>query len=330
MIASIALGALIGASLAVWVAPASDGARELATARAGASGAQRLIPGDLISGATSPARPPIHTIDNRVFVVGDSVMQGAAPYLADSLKGWSIIADTRVGRFLDEAIRVVEKRRADIGEIVVLNLGNNYNGSETQFAAEVSEMLDLLAGVSHVIWMNVGEFKADRVEVNDTLRAAAETHKNLTLVDWNSWWSENRSFTSGDRLHLTPDGADAYAALVAAAVTRVTQAAGEIPAPGAKEPKLNTSGRIPSGSNSSSSGASTRRSSGSSSSRRRATTTVPPQTPDDPGDGTPTKPPSGSGTTVAPSTPPTTRPPATTQPSVAPPTTQPPVTPPGP
>ena len=97
---------------------------------------------------------------------------------------------------------------------------------------------------THVIWFNIGEFEDDRAEVNEVLRAAATSAtRTWCIVDWNSWWEQDDSLTSGDRLHLTPDGAQAYAALVAASVLQVTEAAGEIPAPGAKPPKLNTSGR---------------------------------------------------------------------------------------
>lgn len=316
VVATVALGALIGAGLGVWATPAGssrDGASPTTTVGAGQP--KPSVPGGLIGGGTAPARAATHTIDNRIFVVGDSVMQGAAPYLGDDLSGWSIIADTRVGRFLDEAIKVVDKRRDDIGQIVVLNLGNNYNGSEEQFGIEVNEMLNRLADVGHVIWINSGEFKDDRAEVNDTLRAATSSHANLTVVDWNSWWKDNRSFTGADHLHLSPEGAEAYAALIASAVTQVTNAAGEIPAPGANKPQLNTSGRIPS-----SSGSRSTRGSGQSRSRRRSTTSAPAVTVPEK-DPTPT----GPGSTTP--RPPTSVAPATTRPT---PTTPPPTSPPSP
>lgn len=322
----MALGALVGAGLAAWAAPAGHsrvGGAEPTTTLSPST--DLSVPGGLIGGGTAPVRPPTHTIDNRVFVVGDSVMQGAAPYLGDLLEGWSVTADTRVGRFLGEAIRVIKKRRDDIGEIAVLNLGNNYNGSQEQFAGEVAEALEELSGVSHVIWINAGEFEDDRAEVNEALREATRMHPNLTIVDWNSWWEDNPSFTSGDRLHLTPEGAEAYAALVASAVTQVTQAAGEIPAPGAKSPKLNTSGKIPSSRSSSSSRSSGSSRSSRSGQRQTATTAVPVE----PGDAqsvpttrapsAPTSsPPATSPTTPAPTTPPPTSPPTQPPTTVAP------------
>ncbi len=185
-------------------------------------------------------------IDNRVFIVGDSVLQGAAPYVPDKLSTWSIIADTRVGRFLDEAIKVVKQRSSkDLGKIVVLNLGNNYGGDQVIFQAQVEEMLDLLSGVDHVLWVNMGEFEKVQREVNAVLRGELLTHPNLTLLDWDTLWKAEPNYTGNDHLHLTPDGADAYAALIAGGVTRVTAAAKETPAPYPKSAKLTTKGQIP-------------------------------------------------------------------------------------
>jgi hypothetical protein len=67
----------------------------------------------------------------------------------------------------------------------------------------------------------------------------------LVLVDWNTWYASRRGFTGRDHLHLTPAGAAAYASLIAAAVTKVTQAADEVPAPGASCPRTYTKGVIP-------------------------------------------------------------------------------------
>jgi hypothetical protein len=240
----VVVGAAIGAGLGRWDmshAKTTGSADRVTTA----PGTDPQVPAGLIRNGTVAQRPAIHNIDNRVFVVGDSVMQGAAPYLSADLPSWSIIADTEVGRFLDQANTVIAKSQKNIGKIVVLNLGNNYNGDKAQFAAQVQTALTELSGVEHVIWINVAEFQDDRADVNDVLDQAAVTHPNLTIVDWNSWWSANRSFTGADHLHLTDDGARAYASLVGAAVTRVTDAAGEVPAPGVSKPSLNTSGTIP-------------------------------------------------------------------------------------
>ncbi len=189
---------------------------------------------------------PTTEIDNRVFVLGDSVMQGAAPMLGDALPTWSVIADTKVGRFLDEGVGVLKRRRSQIGEIAVVLMGNNYNGDEVAFRSQLDDAMEQLSGVEHVIFFTVTMYDDDRAEVNDALADLGRAESNVTVVDWGAWCDENvDDFLVGDRLHLTPEGAEALAELVGEAVTRVTRAAGEYPEPGVARPDLNTRGTIP-------------------------------------------------------------------------------------
>src|SRR5690606_35661713 len=132
------------------------------------------------------------------------------------------------------------------GEIVVLNLGNNYNGDHIEFAAQVEDALAELRGVDHVIWINAGEFEEEQREVNAVLRAAVRRHRNLILLDWNTVWEAHRDdYTGADDLHLTPEGSEAYADLVADAVERVARLANLQPAPDPKDPVITTRGSVP-------------------------------------------------------------------------------------
>ena len=312
---SVALGALLGAGGAL----AYEGRHWPTAADTPTTTVEESlsVPSGLISGRKPAARPVTHSIDNRVFIVGDSVMQGASPYLAASPDGWSLTIDTKVGRFIDEANAVIGKRRSKIGQIAVLNLGNNYGGDQAAFAASVETSLTLLSGVEHVIWVNAAEFQSDRSEVNQVLTDAARRHPNLTIVDWNTWWSEHREFTGGDHLHLTPDGAKAYASLVALAIKQVTDEAGEVPATGAASPSLNTSGTIPGASGTSGSGSSRRKSSGSATRSTNRPTTSAPQSPTTAATGkasVPIEAPTPTTGATKPTTP-VTSPPATTPPS---------------
>jgi len=220
--------------------------------------------GGLITGSPGLSVSATTTsIDNRLLVIGDSVMQGAAPYLADKLPKWSVIADTKVGRFLDEATRVVKRRSAqDLGEFVVLNLGNNYGGDPVDFRQQINDMMTELTSVKHVVWVNMGEFEPAQEEVNAELRSALDRYPNLVVADWSRLWESHPEYTSSDDLHLTDTGPDAYAQLVADAVTRIVETAGEVPAKGAQKAKISTKGEIP---------ASKRK---TSPSRSRASTTV--------------------------------------------------------
>jgi len=266
------------------------------------------------------------------------VIQAATHHIATDLPDWSLIADTRVSRFTGEGLTIVEDRREEIGEIAVVGLGNNYNGDKQQFADEVTEMLSLLDGVDHIIWLTVGEFDEDREDVNDVLEFHAAADDRLVLADWNSWWAAEPSFTGRDELHLTEDGALAMAALVAQSVVAVTEAANEVPAPDPEAPSIrnfSAGGRLLGDSTDRSSTRDSSRSSRSSrstgsgnSSGRSSTPTTSGETGSGSGSGgggssspEPTAPPS---TSPAPTSPPSTAPPSTSPPSTSPPTTDPP------
>ncbi len=264
-------------------------------------------PGGLITGPDGITRSDEQrVVSNRLVVVGDSVLQAAAPFLPEHLPAWSIVADTRVGRFLPEAIDVLRKRADQLGEVVVLNLGNNYHGDEVAFAAEVEEAMEVLAEVDHVIWLTVGEFEEEQAEVNAVLRAASEEHSNLVLLDWNTLWQNSDGWTGYDDLHLTPEGSEVYARVVARGVRRVTRIANIVPAPNPAEPEIVTKGSVPS-SGSGSGSSSRRRNTATTTPRRRSTGTTTPttspsaqETPADPG----TEQGGGSGEPAPPTVPP--------------------------
>jgi hypothetical protein len=158
---------------------------------------------------------------NHVFVLGDSVLLGAANEIPAALPGWQVIVDAKVSRFLNQGIEVLQARRAEIGNagVVVIQQGNNYLGNEEQFRDEIDQTMAVLAGVPKVIWLTVAEFTQSRVDVNKEILAAAERYPNIVLADWNGTWLPNRhAFASRDGLHLTRPGARAMAALIASVV----------------------------------------------------------------------------------------------------------------
>ena len=255
-------------------------------------------------GATVSSRP----IDNRIFAVGDSVLQGAATFLPDALPDWSIDTDTRVGRFTPEGAAVIARNSPRIGQVVVISLGNNYGGDRLGFADQVDGILKQLASVRHVLWLTVSEFRANRVEVNDVLRAAARTHPNLTLVDWTPLWLAAPELTASDRLHLTGTGAQIMANLMAITLRDVLVRAGEVPLPGPGRSSLHPSGAIPTTQPKQSSGgapSSSARAGGTDTTdRSRSSTTTSPQVAESPADPAvdPTSPPPAPAPTAPPTT----------------------------
>jgi hypothetical protein len=162
--------------------------------------------------------------DSRLFLLGDSVMGAMRPGNTDQARkvlaplGWKVTIDAVDGRFPAEAIDVLRQRRAEIGQVVVILIGNNYGGDERLMGQQFDTMLALLAGVPRVVFLTVEEFTADRAEVNRELRREAARDARVQLVDWNRLVSATAGANIADGLHLTPFGAALLARAIADAV----------------------------------------------------------------------------------------------------------------
>jgi lysophospholipase L1-like esterase len=175
--------------------------------------------GQLPGGGTVDPR----VTDNRLFLLGDSVMGTMRPGNTDEARkvleplGWKVTLDAADGRFADEAISVLRDRRKDIGQVVVILIGNNYGGDEKLMARQFDTMLALLDGVPRIVFLTVEEAAAKQAEVNAELRRIAADPR-VTLVDWNAVVKSTQGANRPDGLHLTPFGAAVLARTIADAV----------------------------------------------------------------------------------------------------------------
>ncbi len=165
----------------------------------------------------TPERPRPAITDARVFMEGDSVMRGMTIGDPDALDlyvgalGWKITVDAKVGRFADEGVSNMLRRADEIHDVVVVMLGNNYDGDAPRFAGEIRDMLAGLPDVKMFVMFVVPEPKEKLREVNDVLRLAASADPRLVLVDWKGITELAPGTLSGDRIHPTAYGADVLA-----------------------------------------------------------------------------------------------------------------------
>jgi len=131
--------------------------------------------------------------------------------------GWKVTLDAVDGRFADAAITVLRNRRRDIGQVVVILIGNNYGGNEELMGRQFDTMLSLLDGVPRIVFLTVEEYEAKQAEVNAELRRVAADPR-VTLVDWNTIVKGTLGANRPDGLHLTPFGAGVLARTIADAV----------------------------------------------------------------------------------------------------------------
>ncbi|HLT68845.1 MAG TPA: acyltransferase family protein [Acidimicrobiales bacterium] len=164
------------------------------------------IPTTDVPAPSSPAGAHVPTT-----AVGDSVMVGAAPVLAERL-GPALTVDAEVGRQMEDAAAVVRDLAAAgrLGEVVVLHLGNNGPFD----AGLLDEVLATIGPERKVLLVTVAVPRRWEGEVNRQLAAAADRHPNVVLLDWRGLATTEPGLTREDGYHLTAAGAQRYADLV--------------------------------------------------------------------------------------------------------------------
>jgi len=144
-----------------------------------------------------------------VTAIGDSVMVGAVPALAEVLPG--LYVDAEVGRQFWSAAGIVNALREEgaLGEVVVVHLGSNGPFTSEQF----ENLMTALDGV-HVVFVNVTVPRRWEGDVNEALADQVAGRVGASLADWYAVSHEEPDFFASDGVHLTPTGMAAYAALI--------------------------------------------------------------------------------------------------------------------
>ncbi|WP_229022964.1 SGNH/GDSL hydrolase family protein [Actinomarinicola tropica] len=159
-----------------------------------------------------PGPPPGR---NSVFVLGDSVFLGTTSSIPSALPEWLVTYDAVGSRRLAQGIDVLAMRRGEIGEAVVVHLGNNYiEGERGDYASQIDEAMTVLADVPRVVWVTVSEVSDSRRQINVAIRDAAARWPNMRVADWAPVIAAEPGL-AWDGMHLTPEGRRRIAELIA-------------------------------------------------------------------------------------------------------------------
>jgi hypothetical protein len=177
-----------------------------------------VVPADPTPTSVVPSAP------TTVTAIGDGVMLGAADPLAatiDAMRGTPTDThltnvDAAESRQFADGIDVLQglKDAGTLGRAVIVHLGTN----GTVAPADFDRMMDLLADREKVIIVNTRVPRPWEDQVNETLAAGVEHYENTVLVDWHAYGLAHPELFYDDDIHLRPEGADAYASLLAAAL----------------------------------------------------------------------------------------------------------------
>jgi hypothetical protein len=108
---------------------------------------------------------------------------------------------------------LIKQYGSALGPNIVMVVG--YNEFADQWADAVDKTLDAFEriGVDHVFWLTmIGHMPY--LKMNDELKAAAEKHPKLTVVDWYVYSRNHPDWFQDDGLHLGGIGAQAMATLI--------------------------------------------------------------------------------------------------------------------
>lgn len=167
------------------------------------------------SSTTPPTTlPPTTLVPLKVTAIGDSVMLGAADALRVTLGIDRTTVDAAESRQFSAGVDKIQeyKDSGELGDEVVVQLGTNGTVNPDDF----DRMMQILKGTKRVVIINAKVPRPWEDEVNQVLGDGVKRYKNSVLVDWHSAGSDHPEWFYDDGLHLRPDGATAYAQLVAA------------------------------------------------------------------------------------------------------------------
>src|SRR5262249_2559553 len=99
--------------------------------------------------------------------------------------------------------------------VVVVHMGNNGTFSAAQF----DSMMQVLADVPRVVFVSVKVPRAWEGPNNAVIAEGVQRYANTVLVDWRATSVGRPDLFWDDGIHLSPEGAAAYAALIAAQIS---------------------------------------------------------------------------------------------------------------
>lgn len=215
--------ALAGATLLVLTACGGTAATDAAAGTNTVAGVGRL-PTETIAAVTFPADlsvdftlPPIDAepsgasaAGNRLLMIGDSLFAGVSRRYSNEActqlvpLGWEVAVEAEPSRAIDFGAKVLDRRLDEGWDAFVIELGTNYGGNDTGYFEILEGMLADI-GDRPVVLLTTTMHQPEQREVNDIIAFMAETHDNVSVVDWEGI-SELPGVLSGDGVHPTPKG----------------------------------------------------------------------------------------------------------------------------
>ncbi len=174
------------------------------------------------AGPAAAAQPTLK--NSTVYVQGDSLSVGMAAPLRRLLVGDRLNVSARIGRHLDEGLRILKQRVSVLPPVVVIGLGTNDDTDRTaSFTSGVRAALSAVGGTRCTIWINFYQRPETGKRnpfwrLNHVLAAMAQTQPRLAIVPWAAIAARHPAWFAQDAVHPPDAGYAALARAVAVAV----------------------------------------------------------------------------------------------------------------
>ena len=145
----------------------------------------------------------------RATLIGDSIMQGAAPMIEDVL-GADVYIDAARKRKMEDVPALVETlaREGHLSQVVVIHLGSNRPFEDEVFDAVMEALLD--QGVERAIFINVHRPIGWEYYINQKFIKCVSRWPQAELLDWDALAHHEQGWFIRDQTHLSYDGSEAY------------------------------------------------------------------------------------------------------------------------
>lgn len=154
------------------------------------------------------------TCSVNLTMVGDSITEGAKPYLMQAMPNAYI--DGKVSRQIfhgaDEYEQDISGKHA--GDIVIYALGTN---GPPRDDSVLQHMVDVAKG-KPVYFVTTRVPQPWQDTTNERLRNFAATHPNVGIINWHGLSEGHSEYLTDDGVHLTPVGGPQYAKMIRLAV----------------------------------------------------------------------------------------------------------------
>ena len=210
VVIAVLAGAMMLAAIGVGELAGNDSGGAMVGFAPGASGGQSLGDDEDRPNPTSSLEPSPTPSTVELSALGDSVMLAAENQIKERFPSAQV--DAAVGRTVPEALEILRRwaARDEIGDVVLIHIGNNGDFTEAEF----EEVVELVGDDRKLVFVNLTVPTPWEAPNNLMIADGVARHDGLTLVDWHSATLSRDGLLYEDGAHLRPEGAEYYAELV--------------------------------------------------------------------------------------------------------------------